>query len=347
MMLQETIDYIQPMTSRGSDRPPSSWALTAARWCRLGPSTAGTTRDGAALLHEFADLLQQARSSGAIPAMLVRLAGRASGASRVELYRSEAPGRRPRRLAAWPESPGAAHPECQPGDAPMRLHLGLGGRPWATLHLQAGRRRWPARTVRLLTTLGVMAAAAARSIEARGDATSRDPATGLYAEAHLEALLEYALAQSRRRRESLTLLAIGVDPVSLHDSHLAEVGVTESALQQVARVVAGTLRSSDIVAPLADGLLIAVLPGVGATNAGAIARSVRDAIAEAGRISASLTPPTASVGIATTSDHGLDADALRIAALRALEAARARGGNRVAVATSDPGDAPTAVLHAG
>jgi diguanylate cyclase (GGDEF)-like protein len=199
-----------------------------------------------------------------------------------------------------------------------------------------GRRRWPRRLVRRLTTLGVMAAAAERAVRAgrgAGTATPFDSLTGLYNEPFLAALLSHALVQAERRREPLAILSVGLDPTLSTGSWLTPE-TSDAALQHMARAITGTLRASDIVARRDDDCMVVVLPASDVDNSQFVAEELCRAIAEAGLISSSAMPLTASIGIAGFPDHSEDAETLLILANDALERAQSLGGNRAEVAPS-------------
>jgi diguanylate cyclase (GGDEF)-like protein len=95
----------------------------------------------------------------------------------------------------------------------------------------------------------------------------------------------------------------------------------------VAETVAGTLRSSDVVAVLGDGRIVAVLPFAASSDLPMIAEAVRAAVARAGVPTRAMPRLTASVGLATYPDDALDAGSLLNSALTALDRTTSRGPN--------------------
>jgi diguanylate cyclase (GGDEF)-like protein len=339
-------DMISPVSSAGVKGSPlaglstitqsiAAWGGAAADWVRSGPDVTGLGGRGNDALHDMAKFLKQARDPAEIQDALVQLVYRLSGATRVELHRSEGHGRVARRVACWPEpagGPSGNFPDS--AEAPLCLPLSLGGRTWGTLHLVADRRRWPPRLLRQLTVLGTWSAAAERSIRASwgaGTATPLDPITGLFNEPFLSALLAFALNQARRRREPLAILYIEIDlPGSVAERLTPEIA--DALLQRVAPAIVRTLRTSDIVARLDDDRIAAILPAAPADDAACVAEAVRRAIAEAGQISATMRPLTASIGVAGYPDHAQPPQELRDAAAEAVALARFQGGDRIVMA---------------
>jgi diguanylate cyclase (GGDEF)-like protein len=154
-------------------------------------------------------------------------------------------------------------------------------------------------------------------------------------EAFLIAFLPYAVAQAKRHAESVSLLCIGTDRLAaIRDLLGEELGA--AAVRRVAETVARTLRSSDVVALLDDGRIVAVLPFAAASDLPMIAEAVREAVARAGVPTRSMPRLTASVGLAAYPEHALDAGALLNSALNALDRTRSRGPNQTAEAEPEP-----------
>lgn len=305
--------------------------------------------DGDAILHAFADLLAEGGDPASVDLALARLAHLAAGpgATRAEVWRNAGFGER--RAAAWP--PG---PESEGGPPGVAYALRLGGREVGTLRvLLDAPGPIPSGRHRRLATLATLAAAAGLGLaghEASAPRTYHDPATGLPDGAFLGSFLSYALALAERRQEPLSLLYIGVDRLAaIRDVLGAELA--GEALRKVGRTVAGTLRSSDLIARLDDGRLVAVLPGASAGDALAVAETVRATIEATCLASTRMPALTASIGVVTRPDHAAGPAALRSAAAAALADARSGGRNRVAsLPTSPPSGTPArlkVVQHVG
>ncbi|WP_435020633.1 diguanylate cyclase domain-containing protein [Tundrisphaera sp. TA3] len=337
----------------GSARPVGArrpWAGRLSRWLRSAAGALGPdARPEQRAIDELADVLARARDLGEVRMALVGLAGRVSGAARAELFRPQA-GRSASPLASWPRrdgaggsgpsswaehpgEPGPAAPKARrepAGPAPLRIDLRSAGEVLARLHLTApGDRTWPPRVVRTLETLCSMAASAERGLGACRQAAAAEDEEGLIrGEPTLDALLRFTLAQSRRRHEPVSLLAISVDRYAAIRTLLGE-GHAAEAVSRVARAVLEVLRSSDVVAVLDGGRLMAVLPTASADDAARLAEAVRSAISRRGAATETMPRLTATIGVAGYPDHAEDAASLRAAASSALTRAISQGHDRI------------------
>jgi diguanylate cyclase (GGDEF)-like protein len=328
-------------------------------WGRFRTWLAGAVSrdDDLTVLHDFAERVRVEVSAQAVRSALVLTAVRLTRASRVELELEEEPGGRPRLVASWPEpevlpttdehDPSLARRSWRAGAIPPRprqaargagatlgLPIRIDGRNRGVLRLwRTDGKAWPHRTVRILTTLTVLAASVERSAFARFDAGStRDAVSGARNAAFLSAFLTHAVALAKRRNEPISLLCIGTDYAKPDSRSKSCPEVADAWLHRIARAMAGTLRTSDVVARLDDGRFMAVLPGAGVTDALVIAEAVRRAAGEAGLASGILVPPTVSIGVAGLPDHAQEPGTLIAAAGEALARARSQGINRVALA---------------
>ena len=291
----------------------------------------------------FADIVAGSEKSARIDEALITLARRIAGpAVREVVLDREGPARHLRGPAREGMSRAV--------DFPLRYR----GRDLGSLGvvLDAPHQLSP-ELRRRLTTLAMFAALAELADEApRAKETSAlpapqpaanptfDNAIGLPNAAFLSPFLSHTIALSDRRREPVSLLSIGVDRIDairkLHGPEFAN-----EAIRKVGRIIAGTLRTSDLVACLDDGCLVAVLPGASVADALMVAESVRSAVDETGIASISLPLLTVSIGAATYPIHAADFTALRAAAVDALAIARSKGRNRVVAATAPPSDEST------
>lgn len=221
-----------------------------------------------------------------------------------------------------------------PSGSVMKLPLRFGGKELGVLNLAVDSSRWPDRKRQRLESLASLAAAAEIALGTTrrlGSASMadpvRDPVTGLPTWAFLEAHLSQALALAKRRKETLTMLAVslvGLDRLRDRDgSEFAGM-----ALGLAARAVAGTLRSSDLVVRLDGDRLAAVLPGAGKADAGRVGEVIRRAVAEAGIASSVPTTLSVSIGMATFPEDAHSPRSLRAACEEALQegAKSARNG---------------------
>jgi diguanylate cyclase (GGDEF)-like protein len=288
-----------------------------------------------AAVEELAALVAEAAKPEVIASAFVRLAYRASGPGvvRAELWDGRF------RVAAWPNAldSGVA-------GVVVELPLRCGGEGHGSLRIITdGSRPISNERRRRLATLAVLAAAANQSKDRdtreMGMASesapvthpTHDPMTGLPNERFVEAFLSYALALVDRRGEPLSLLYIGVDRLAaIHGLH--GLAIAGEALRKVGRSVSRSLRSSDLIARLDDGRLIAVLPGTTAADARMVAELIRSAVASTCTATSSMPLLTVSIGVATFPDHAGDLVTLRSAASASLADARSQGRDRIASA---------------
>jgi diguanylate cyclase (GGDEF)-like protein len=166
----------------------------------------------------------------------------------------------------------------------------------------------------------------------RFQAVLRDPATrALRREVFLERLRE-EISFARRRATPLSLLMWEPDALDARVGKAAR----EGGISNIALAVQGLLRDVDVLGVLGPGRLAIACPGLDVTGARALAIRVRSAVGAAGleQEAGAHRPLRASIGIAAH-DPGNEAShapaTLLEAAARALDAARALGGDRVEV----------------
>jgi diguanylate cyclase (GGDEF)-like protein len=295
---------------------------------RLGAAVEAIRRParGEDVLHRFADFLGEPRTASEIESTLVRLARELSGAERVQLVCDPScsdprdvgqAGERGDRDDEAPSSPSSPAP-------PLRIPVRCGGHVLGSLHVFLSRSRpASAALVRRLNTLCAMATSA--RINLRTDRSKDD----MFRDApFLRAFLPYALAQARRRHEPLTLFYVSVDRLAaIRELHGPEIAA--AAVDRVAEMTVLALRTSDVVARLDDGRLIAVLPCSDHEDAPAVAEAVRAAIASKGAATRTMPLLTASIGVASFPHNALDLVSLNLAASAALTHARGLGRDRV------------------
>lgn len=318
----------------------------AAGWLGAAVEAIRRPARGEDVLHQFADLVGEARTASEIETALVRLALELSGAERVQLVCDPS--------CSVPRGVGR---RCQPGDRddeapstasapPLRLPLRSGDPLLGALHLFPSRGRpLSAALVRRLTTLCAMAASAKINLRADRLADGKaDPAKDdTFRDAlFLRAFLPYALAQARRRHEPLSLFYVSVDRLAaIRELHGPEIAA--AAVERVAETMVHALRASDVVARLDDGRMIAVLPYADHEDVPAVAEAVRTAIASSGVASRTMPVLTASIGVASYPHNALDLVSLNLAASAALTHARGLGRDRV-VQAMEKADTPTLAI---
>jgi diguanylate cyclase (GGDEF)-like protein len=159
----------------------------------------------------------------------------------------------------------------------------------------------------------------------------RDEITGLLNRDAVVDELDRAIGQARRTKESVTVVMVDLDHLRRVNEQLGH-RAGDSALTHVARAMAGTVRSSDLVARMGGEEFAAVVRRCGTADAGRVAEKIRAAV---GLSPVSLGevefPVRVSVGVACYPDHGsTGAEVIRVAD-RALTRAKAAGRDRVVV----------------
>ncbi len=162
----------------------------------------------------------------------------------------------------------------------------------------------------------------------------RDDLTGLLNHASMVEELVSAVAFARRAEETFGLILLDLDHFRrINEQHGHLVG--DRLLAQVARTVAGSVRSSDFVARMGGEEIGVLVRRCSAANCGALAEKVRAAVnrivVPAGEAPVQVR---ASAGAACFPDHASTAPDLLRAAGRAL--ARAKAGGRDRLAIGDP-----------
>ncbi|MFN0180404.1 MAG: diguanylate cyclase [Gemmatimonadales bacterium] len=161
----------------------------------------------------------------------------------------------------------------------------------------------------------------------------RDDLTGLLNHEVMAEELERALSLARRTSEPLAFLIVDLDHFRRINEQYGSAG-GDSALVHVARLVGGTVRSSDLVARMGGeefGVLVRrCLPADAVRVAEKIHRAIggTPVVLPEGSITIRV-----SVGVACYPDHGTGAADMLRAADKALAAAKSGGRDRVVVAS--------------
>ncbi|MEO8585558.1 MAG: diguanylate cyclase [Acidobacteriota bacterium] len=165
----------------------------------------------------------------------------------------------------------------------------------------------------------------------------RDPLTGLHNRRYLEETMRRDISRARRSRESLVVALIDVDHFKLvNDVHGHAVG--DRVLLQLAGVLLGNVRSSDLVCRIGGEEFVVVMPRAdvpGAVKRAEAWRTGFAACAVAGRDGTGVKA-TISVGVALYRDPAETFASCLGRADEALYAAKNSGRNRVACADGDP-----------
>jgi diguanylate cyclase (GGDEF)-like protein len=308
----------------------------------------------------------------AIELALVRLAERIMPSGRVELIRATGePACRRNWQVAFPRGTGVPRREdagMRPGESldEIPLRCGTANHGVLRVHALAARDR-PVTgepTHRRLTTACTLAACALENARLRAEWSwedgderdeewTADPATDADAPIRtsceqpdvvrdatfLNAVLPFALGQSRRHGEPVSLLCLQLDRLGAMRDLLGPA-IADGLLQDLARTVASVVRSSDIVARLDDDRIVALLVRARGADAIRVARTIGRAVAESGLGSPRLPGASVSIGVAEFPATARDAASLLDAADEAMSRARARGSNAAVLAEPRAGHSP-------
>jgi diguanylate cyclase (GGDEF)-like protein len=164
----------------------------------------------------------------------------------------------------------------------------------------------------------------------------RDPLTGLHNRRYLQETMKRDISRARRAHESLVVAAIDVDSFKLvNDAHGHAVG--DRVLLQLAEVLLGHVRSSDLVCRVGGEEFVVVMPR--AEVAGALKRAEAWREEFAARVvegrDGTEVRATISIGVARYRDPGESFAGCLARADEALYAAKRAGRDRVAVAEGD------------
>jgi diguanylate cyclase (GGDEF)-like protein len=310
------------------------------------------------VLHDYAAELGISRDPGAIEAALVRMARRIAPSGRIELMRATgelapcegAHGDRGRAGEAGRQGHGGMRPAAPVEEFPVRCgvtHHGV-----LRLHTPASRdRRARRETRRRLATACTLAACALENarwqaewtregedehdderianLAADSDAGARRP--GKHPDVvrdatFLNAVLPFALGQSRRHGEPVSLLCVQLDRLgAIRD--LLGTSLADRLVQELGETVTSLVRASDIVARLDDDRIVALLVRARGDGAMKVARTIGRVVAESGLGSPRLPGVSAAIGVAEFPATASDAASLLEAADEAMAMARA-GGSR-------------------
>lgn len=136
---------------------------------------------------------------------------------------------------------------------------------------------------------------------------------------------------SRRRKEPLSVLAIGLQPGNPPKA-MAQGSSAIDLIDPVAAAVMATLRESDLVVQNDDETLIAVLPNASMVNTSLVAESVARAILD---VLGWSELPLLAIGAACYPDDAQEADVLLDVAIEALRRSREDGIGQIVIADRD------------
>jgi diguanylate cyclase (GGDEF)-like protein len=198
----------------------------------------------------------------------------------------------------------------------------------------------------LIAVFGIVMAALLGALIAIGNSNKRmrelqrqahhDPLTGLKNRRRFEEDLHVELARSRRERTTGALLMLDLDNFkNVNDTLGHPVG--DRVIEDIAEVLHGRMRETDILARLGGDEFAIVLPRCSAQEAEAVARAIANAIRQHDSESEGVPPITVSIGIAM---FGMGTAADSDSAMSDADAAmyRAKEAGRDAVRLSDAGE---------
>ncbi len=160
----------------------------------------------------------------------------------------------------------------------------------------------------------------------------RDPLTNLFNRRHLEEALVREISKATRTFEQISAIQIDIDSFkSFNDGYGHAVG--DEVLVAIAEVILALFRGSDVPCRSGGEEFTVLLPncswGSAHERCVELQRRVADIRITTSQSRALLTPPTLSIGIATSPEHGLTSQALLRSADLALYASKSDGRNRI------------------
>jgi len=165
-----------------------------------------------------------------------------------------------------------------------------------------------------------------RQLEDVLEAAKRDSLTGLYNRAHFESVLRNRIEYANRRTDTLAVAMIDVDGFKgVNDSQGHAMG--DLALRQVAHLLAGQARETDIVARYGGDEFSWLMPETSVEAALAVADRIRRLVFEM-RLEMDL-PISLSIGIASCPGDAATMPELIDLADVAMYQSKGAGGNQV------------------
>jgi len=156
-----------------------------------------------------------------------------------------------------------------------------------------------------------------------------DETTQIYNARFLKTALRREVRRADRHGQELSLIRIEIDRLGDWRTEHGAMKTTR-LLKEMAAVLAGKVRSFDLLGKDGDTGFMAILPQTSAADAHEVAGRMRAAIAAHAFVSTAAGTVTATFGVAAFPQEGHEVEALLAVAERALEQGRARGGNCVA-----------------
>ena len=235
------------------------------------------------------------------------------------------------------ERHSAAGETCPGVDSGPALFVPLRQRDHEDGYLAVYRRRGAPRfepetanTLTLLAAWGTMALENLRLSESVEKLAITDDLTQVYNYRFLKTALRREIKRAGRFHQDLSLIMIDVDNLKAYNDRNGHLRGSQ-LLREIARLLAGQLRSFDLVAKYGGDEFTLILPQTGLDGALVVAERMRAAIADYTFPLAQPNSITVSLGVALFPKDGTDVNGLIQSADRALYLAKQRGRNRVEV----------------
>jgi len=177
----------------------------------------------------------------------------------------------------------------------------------------------------------------------------RDPLTNLFNRRFMEETLTREFSKSARTLEEISIIQIDIDHFKdFNDGHGHAVG--DSTLRAISELMLSRFRGSDVPCRSGGEEFTLLLPNCSWENAHSRSVELQQLVGRL-RIStpmstALLQPPTLSIGIATSPEHGSTSEELLRSADLALYAAKSAGRNRISRAIPVTDEIPPELLMA-
>jgi len=167
------------------------------------------------------------------------------------------------------------------------------------------------------------------------DQSIRDPLTGLFNRRFMQESLNKELQRSRRKQRSLAIIFLDLDHFKrFNDTFGHDAG--DSVLKSIADIFRVHFRADDVICRYGGEEFAVILPESTIEDAARRAEALRLATRDLKLVyrGTSLDPVTLSIGIAGFPDHAQDAQELLDRADKCLYQSKAKGRDRVTIATA-------------
>ena len=198
-----------------------------------------------------------------------------------------------------------------------------------------GRPRFTSHDVQSMLLLGAWLRAAMENLRlstGREKLAVTDDLTNVYNARFLKAALGREIGRAHRFGHPVSIVKMHLDGLA-NGTGDSDGPPTAAFLAEVAAVLAAQVRSFDILGKADRGSFVLLLPQTSQEGALEVAERARAAVESHSFSIGQAGTITLSAGVASSPQHGSDAEKLLAAADRALQKAMAQGSNRVATLT--------------